>query len=154
MTLQVLHPVVKQSLPINTSGLTGDQTADRALSYIQGLKGGRLVGIAATGLALAAAAVKPIGVLLLDAAGNDNENVPALASKLAGVASGSGTVAITDQLKSGETFAAGDLLYQGTGADAGLFTKTAGAGTYDAAPYAIALDAASPTSPSLKFMIL
>ena len=131
MSLKILQNGTKYNAKLNTATLTGDVDIDRQLVYITGLKAGRLVCLASTGVALAvngaAGTNTPIGVVVVDAAGNFLENSPALASKKLAVLMGN-CVYITDQWTGGETYAPGDKLYLGAG---GLFTKvapTAGAG--------------------------
>jgi hypothetical protein len=143
---------VRVSLDVDQSGWTGDIEADAAL--LASLKGGRIVGVNASGkVALAdgalAGVVQPLGFLIVDAAGYFYENKPALASGKVAITHGN-CVVITDQLKSGVTFAAGDLVYCGTGADVGMVVKTVATG---ATPIGVALTAASGAGAELTIAV-
>lgn len=148
--LKFAHKGRTLNLPLNKSGFVGDADVDAKSAYVQGLLAGRVVSVGANGVALADGAVlttRPIGFLVNDAAGLDWENKPALGSGYVAVTRGTENVVTTDQIKTSENFAIGDLLYAGTGADAGLVTKTAPAA--GATVIGIALSTASNTQRNL-----
>lgn len=151
--LKVLHRGLHQSLPLNPAALTGNAEIDSQSEYVRGLVGGRLAALAPTGVVLAdglATAKKyPIGFIVNDAAGYYFENAPALASGQLTVSSGN-QVVVTDQIDTDETFALGDLLYAGSGAKAGLVTKTPAEG---ATVVGVAGSTASAANPELKVIV-
>jgi len=153
--LKILHSGIQPSFDIDKTGLTGDVEQDLKSAYLNSLVGGRLFGLDANGnVQLAdgdpANPAQPIGFLILNATGYFFENKPALASgKVAGTLGN--CVVITDQIVTSETFAPGDALYAGTGANVGLVTKTAPAA--GAKQIGIAGSAASAAAPELKILV-
>lgn len=149
--LKILHKGFQANLPLDPAALTGDVEADSASAYIQGLKGGRLVTVVKHGVNLCDGETEEIiGFLVNDAAGYFYENKPALASGLVAVSVGNQLV-VTDQIDTTETFGAGDKLYAGKGAKAGLITKTQPAA--GVAAYALALSSASAANPELQLVV-
>jgi len=153
MALQILHKGQQISLAIDTSGFTGDPATDSA--SLSAYVGGKVAGVnSATGFAAladgaAAGTVYPIGFIINDASGYFYENMPAVASGMIAVTHGN-CVVVTDQLKSGITFTAGEVVYCGTGADAGLITNVAPTG---ATPLGIALSGASGAGAELTIAV-
>lgn len=149
--LSILHKGIQYNAPLDKSDFTGDVDTDSKLAYVQGLVSGRCATITADGVALADAAEGHlfIGFIINDAAGYFFENKPAIASGLVPLSMGN-QVVVTDQIVTTETFALGDKLYLGSGANAGLVTKTlpVGAGA-NVEPIGIAGSAASAASPNL-----
>ncbi len=153
--LKILNKGIQITAPLDTSDFTGDLETDSKLPYIQGLVGGRLVTITADGVVLADAAEAHtfVGLIINDASGYFMENKPALASGMLAISCG-GQMAVSDQIVTSETFAIGDLLYLGSGAKAGLITKTKPEAPATVAPFGIAMSSASLSSPELTFVIV
>lgn len=131
--LLIHHKGIHISLSLDTTNFTGDTEHDADLAYVKSLQGGKMAGINAAGtVQLAdgdpAAGIHPIGFLVNDAAGSFFMNKPAIASKEVAVTF-SPCMISTDKVKSGETFAVGQKVYCGTGADAGLIVSAAPAVT-------------------------
>jgi hypothetical protein len=153
--LKIMHKGIHANLPINKTGLSGIATDDALNAYIQSLKGGRAVTLTSLGVALADAGAGSsfLGFLINDAAGYPYENIPALASGFVSVAYGN-CVITTDQINPVEVFDVGDLIYIGSGANAGLVTKIkpAGAGANDKA-IGMAYSGASVAAPELSILV-
>ena len=116
------------TLPLDQTSFTGDPMVDRLLTYIQNLDAGCCVQQDTSGyIALAdgsrATYYRGIeGVIINDAAGNEFENWPALASGLVPVV----TLGLIETDKVVETnITYGTILYAGTSTNVGLFTSTA-----------------------------
>ncbi len=160
--LKIQHKGIQASIDLNQTGFTGDVAEDSKLAYVQSLKAGRLIAVTPDGAALAdgdpAEDATAIGFLINDAEGYFYENKPALASGKVAITVGN-CVVVTDQIDTAETFAPGDALYAGTGAKAGLVTKTPitdanTAPTVVSRQIGIALSAASSASPELTIAVL
>jgi hypothetical protein len=150
--LKILHSGLQPSFDLYTTGFSGVVSEDVKLPYIQGLKAGRLYGIDTNGKVKLANGdtLKPMGFIVVDAEGGFFENVPALASgKIAGTYGDA--VIITDQIVVAETFAPGDAVYAGFGANAGLVTKTPESA--DSPSIGTAGSAASAAVPELKIYV-
>lgn len=130
MSLTILYVFGAQdtTLEINPAHITGDWSVDRASANITKFQAGRLAVLGTNGyitLADGGATYKGYdGVIINNAAGNDWENLPALASGVIPVICG-GCIIETDQVVE-TNVAIGDPLYIGTGANVGLLTKTPG----------------------------
>lgn len=157
MSFKIIHNGTKINVDL-PSTIPTDPKAFISDSTVLGLKAGRLVTINSAGLILAlngsAGRNSTLGVLVTDVAGGFFENIPAAGSRKAAVLLGK-AVYVTDQYKSGETYAKGDLLYLGSGTDVGLITKvapTAGANV-SIEPVGVALSAATASSPELTVLL-
>jgi len=153
MALKILHKGLQISLDLDQSAWTGDIEADAAT--LASFKSGRVAGVntangkAALADGAAAGTVKQIGFIINDANGYFYENKPALASGKLAVTHGACVVS-TDQLKSGVSFTAGQLVYVGTGADAGLIVSAQPTG---ATAIGIALTSASGAGAELQIAV-
>jgi len=127
-----MHKGIHQNLDLDTTTFTGDIEVDLKSAYVQSLVAGKLYTVDTNGKVQIAdgdpdEAKEPIGFLVKDAFGSFMQNLPALAGeKLAGTFGN--CVIETDQIDTTETFKPGDKLYCGTGAKAGLVTKTPATG--------------------------
>lgn len=154
--LKILHKGIQVSGQIDPALLAdaGLLWADSENPDLQALKGGKLITKDSNGYVKVADGAtdgqKVLGFLILDAEGRFFENRPALGSGSVAYTFGN-TVVVTDQIDTDETFAPGDELYCGTGAKAGLITKT------NPAPAAkligIADSVASAASPELTVLV-
>lgn len=171
--LEIRQKGLQVSLPLDQAGFTSDPDANAKLAYVVGLKAGAPVAVDGDGyvqLADGDTANAPlsnvIGFLINDAAGEDWENRPAMASKQVAVAVGNARL-VSDQIAD-VTFNEGDLLYAGTGADVGKITNVPPsvltmdvtqadadetAKTTQAKVIGIALSPASLASPNLEFVV-
>jgi hypothetical protein len=153
MALKIFNKGIQISLALDQTAWTGNIDTDSAL--LASFVGGKIVGVngvngfVALGDGAAAGTVQPLGFLVNDASGYFYENKPALASGMVAVTHGNCVVS-TDQLKAGVTFVAGDLVYCGSGADAGLVVKVAPTG---ATPIGVALTAASGAGAELTIAV-
>lgn len=154
--LKILHKGIQYNAPLDKTGFTGDVATDAQLASVTSLVAGRLATLGANGVALADAAEGHVfaGFIINDAAGYFMENKPALASGLVPLSIGI-QVVVTDQIVSTETFAIGDKLYIGSGANAGKVTKTppTGAGA-NVKPIGVAGSTASAAAPELTVIVL
>lgn len=153
--LQILHKGLQISLNLDVSSFTGNIETDAALSYIQGLDAGCLAGYDTDGYAqladgAVANAIRPIGFIINDAAGNFFENKPALASKKIAVTLGN-CVVISNKIDTAITFDEGDPVYCGTSTKVGLLTNVAPTG---ARLLGIAMSTASSAAPNLQIAVL
>lgn len=154
--LKILHKGIQVSGSLDPALLagTGVLWAESNSAALDALKGGRLVSKDSSGYIKVADGKndlnKVLGFLILDAEGRFFENRPALGSGEVAYTFGN-TVVVTDQIDTDETFAIGDELYCGTGAKAGLITKT----KPDAAAKLIGIadSTASAASPELKVLV-
>lgn len=151
--LKILHKGIQANLDLDKTTLTGDLEADAQSAYVQSLVGGKLVGVDANGVQLADGAdlaATTLGFLVNDAAGYFFENKPALASGKVAATLGN-CVVITDQIDTALTFAAGEKLYAGTGANVGKVTNVEPA--VGAAVIGIAGSSASASAPELLIYV-
>jgi len=122
-----INGTIDGTLPLDPARLTGDLNIDRASDYVRQFESGKFVSFGADGMAkLAIDGDYGIGPLVLDAFGQELENVPALASGKMGFLIGGGVVE-TDMVVEGN-IVAGDKLYLGTGVSAGYLTTVVGNG--------------------------
>lgn len=152
--LKILHKGIQINAPLDKSGFTGDVQHDASLASVATLIAGRAATVLENGVALADAAEGHTfdGFIINDVAGYFYENKPALASGLVPLSYGN-QVVVTDQIKAGDVFKPGDKVYLGSGADAGLLTKTQPTGTgANDAPVGKALSAASAAAPELTVL--
>jgi hypothetical protein len=152
--LQILYKGINFNAPLDTTGFTGNVATDSQLPSVTALVGGRLATLHATGVALADAAAGDefAGFIINDASGYYFENVPALASGLVPLSVGPQGV-ITDQIVASDTFAVGDKLYLGSGANKGLVTKVLPvAGGANTKVIGIAGSTASASAPQLTIL--
>lgn len=152
--LQVLHKGIQASFPINPVDLgthNGIMYNDDFTAELRKLVGGRAIRLNSEGFVELADGAEGgyIGPLVVNATGGHLENKPAYASGQVAVAYGQ-CVATTDQIVTTETFAPGDSIYVGTGANAGLYTKTPA--TADTQPVGLASSAASASEPNLTIL--
>lgn len=145
--LLIHHKGIHISLDLDTTNFTGDVDHDSKLTYVQGLKGGRVAALSSTGKVvladgLAASALFPLGFIVNDASGYFMMNTPALASKEVAVTF-SPCVISTDQFDATKVYVPGQKLYADTGANVGLVTNVAPAG---AKAIGIAMSAAAAGS--------
>jgi hypothetical protein len=145
--LLIHHKGIHISLDLNTAGFNGDVDHDANLSYVQGLKAGRVATVDNTGKViladgLAASAKFPMGFIVNDAAGYFMMNKPAIASKEVAITF-SPCVISTDQFDATKVYTPGEKLYVDTGANVGLITNVPPAG---AKAIGIALSAAAAGS--------
>ena len=150
--LNIKHRGIQANLDLNTTTFTGVATKDNFLTYMEGLKAGKLVGVDANGkAALASSTVKPLGFIVVDASANPVENYPAVASHKLAVTIGN-CVVVTDQIKSGDTLTAGQPVYAcETAGSEGLVASTGGE---DAQPIGIALNSTSATVTTVEIAVL
>lgn len=152
--LQVKHKGIQVSLPINPADLNlgnGIMYDDLYSDELKKLVGGRAIRINSQGYVELADGAEDgyVGPLVVSATGGHLENKPALASGLVAVAFGQ-CQATTDQIVTTETFVPGDKIYVGTGANAGLYTKTPA--TADTQAVGLASSAASASEPNLTIL--
>jgi len=122
LKIHYINGSIDGTIALDPAQLTGDVNIDRSSAYVQQFVGGSVVAIGSDGyIKLAEDGDAGVGVLVNDVAGYSFENTPALASGKAPAIIG-GCVADTDRVKETD-IVPGDLLYVGTGSDAGLLTK-------------------------------
>jgi hypothetical protein len=151
--LKILYKGINFNAPLDTTGFTGDTSVDSQLPSVTALKSGRLATLHPTGVALADAAAGDTfaGFVINDASGYYFENVPALASGIVPLSTGPQGV-ITDQIVPTCTFAVGDKLYLGSGANKGLVTNVAPTAGNEAS-FGVAASTASAAAPELQILI-
>jgi len=112
------------TLPLDPSHIHDDMLDNFNDSYLQSLVAGKIVSLDANGyVKLAEDGDIDYGILLNNALGNNAyENPAAIASGLITAVEGGG-IFLTDQVVE-DDIVPGDKLYIGTGANAGLLTKT------------------------------
>ncbi|MFA5071246.1 MAG: hypothetical protein WC511_02635 [Candidatus Pacearchaeota archaeon] len=130
--LLIHHKGIHINLDLDTTDFNGDLDHDSQLTYVQGLKAGRVAALDANGKVvladgLAASAKAPIGFIVNDAAGYFMMNKPAIASKISPVTF-SPCVISTTEFDATKTYTAGQKLYVDTGANVGLVTNVAPVG--------------------------
>jgi len=136
---------------LDPSELTGDINVDSRSAYVNQFVGGRLATLDADGyIKLADGATDEFveGFIINDAAGYEFENTPAIASGKLPLLCGGGLVE-TDQVVE-DNIKAGDKLYIGTGANAGLLTKVDPTGNGTGIVFAIARGANSASNKTVK----
>lgn len=152
MAITFIHSGTRDSVPVKgLESFVGfyDPLSPIAVAYHSGLKAGKIVTVDSDGFVkLCDGAVEaPIGVLArnfieFDLGSNSTPGDQGIAVML-----GDG-VFETDQIVTTESFVPGDLVYAGTGANIGLFTKTSPAAT--AMAVGICRSTASAAAPTLK----
>lgn len=155
--IKILHRGIQINLDLDTTNFTGVATEDNQIAYLKSLKAGKMVGVNTNGkVALADNKnVTPLGWICVDASANPLENYPSVGSEKLAVAFGD-CVIETDQLESGITFAAGDLVYaSATPSSEGMITNvqpswSVGSDTVKANPIGVALNATSSSVKTLK----
>lgn len=152
--LQVQHKGIQASFPLDPEIIettNGILYGDEYHPDLAALVGGRAVRLNTSGFVELADGAENgyIGPLVVNATAGFLENKPAFASGQVAVAWGA-CVAITDQIVASETFVPGDNIYIGTGANAGLYTKTAPIA--GARIVGVAKTAASASEPNLTIL--
>ncbi|CAK0772440.1 hypothetical protein CCP3SC15_4570002 [Gammaproteobacteria bacterium] len=126
--LKILGRGNQFGLDLPSANLTGVVEKDIQLSEIKALKAGRFLAIDQTTKQATLAdgdetlGKIPLGFIVNDAVGLFFENTPALASMQVPFTFGN-CIVISDQIASGVTILASQLLYCGTGAQAGMITN-------------------------------
>lgn len=152
MAITFMHSGTRDSVPVKSlESFVGfyDPLSPIATAYHTGLKAGKLVTVDSDGFVKLCdgASEAPIGVLArnfieFDLGSNSTPGDQGIAVMI-----GDG-VFETDQIVTSESFVPGNLVYAGTAANIGLFTKTAPSDT--AIPVGVCRSTASAAAPTLK----
>ena len=134
MSINILNYAGTQpSLPLDTTGLSGNLESDAKLAIVKKIVAGRLVALSNSGATLADGdpdnGLIPLGFIIQNGSARRWQNKATLSSKKVAYVPLTGGVLIeTDQWVDGELFTQGDEVFCGSGMSVGLVTRSSASG--------------------------